>query len=109
VAKRVFQLELLYSDFISESARLLVDALQHSLENPSTLAPIYAVIGRVRLSASTDVIDSAERLMDTIIKTHSEPNLTLDEVRRAASKHNDRIYEFSTICRRELESLRERF
>jgi len=109
VAKRVFQLELLYSDFINESARLVVDAVQHSLENPSTLAPIYALIGRVRLSASNDVIESAERLMDTILKTYSEPNLTPEEVRRAASKHNDLIYEFSTICRRALESLRERF
>lgn len=71
MAKRVFQLELLYSDFINESARLVVDAVQHSLENPSTLAPIYALIGRVRLSASNDVIESAERLMDTILKTYS--------------------------------------
>ena len=49
VAQRTAQLEQLYSDFINESARLLVDAVQHSLEQPSTLVPIYALISRIRL------------------------------------------------------------
>ena len=35
VAKKIAQLEQLYSDFINESARLLIDAVQHSLENPA--------------------------------------------------------------------------
>ena len=43
VAKKIAQLEQLYSDFINESARLLVDAVQHSLENPGTLVPIYGL------------------------------------------------------------------
>ena len=39
VAQKTAQLEQLYSDFINESARLLVDAVQHSLENPARSVP----------------------------------------------------------------------
>jgi hypothetical protein len=109
VAKKVFQLERLYAAFINESARLLVDALQHSLENPSTLVPIYALISRIRLSSSTAVIESGERLIAIIIKSYSEPNLTTDEIQSVGTTHNDHLQEFSIKCRRELESFENRF
>ena len=51
-----------------ESARLLVDALQHSLENPTTLVPIYTLISRIRLNSSTAVIEGGERLIATILE-----------------------------------------
>jgi hypothetical protein len=105
VAQTSAHLEQLYSDFINESARLLVDAAQHSLEEPSTLVPIYALISRIRLRSSTDVIESGERLIATILKVYFEPNLTPDHIQSAANKHNDHLQEFSTVCRRELESL----
>jgi hypothetical protein len=109
VANEVSQLEQLYSDFINESARLLVDAVQHSLENPSTLVPIYALISRIRLRSSTEVIESGERLIETILKVYIEPNLTPEEIQLAANKHNDHLQEFSKVCRAELESLRKSF
>ena len=105
VAKKIAQLEQLYSDFINESARLLVDAVQHSLENPGTLVPLYALLSRIRLGSSTDVIESGERVIATILKTYLEPNLSPEEIQSAASRHNDHLQEFSNACRRELESL----
>ena len=105
VANKVAQLEQLYSDFINESARLLVDAAQHSLENPGMLVPLYALLSRIRLGSSTDVIESGERVIATILKTYFEPNLSPEEIQSAASRHNDHLQEFSNACRRELESL----
>jgi hypothetical protein len=105
IANKVARLEQLYADFINESARLQVDAVQHSLENPSTLVPIYALISRIRLSSSTEVIESGEELIATILKIYFEPNLTPEKIQSAASKHNDHLKEFSNMCRRELESL----
>jgi hypothetical protein len=105
IAQKTAHLEQLYADFINESARLLVDAVQHSLENPSTLVPIYALISRIRLRSSADVIESGERLITTILKVYIEPNLTPEEIQSAASKHNDHLQEFSNACRRELASL----
>ncbi|HEX2454673.1 MAG TPA: hypothetical protein VHI99_13295 [Vicinamibacterales bacterium] len=109
VAKKVSQLELLYADFINESARLLVDAVQHSLEDASTLAPMYALISRIRLRSSTEVIESGERLITIILKTYYEPNLTPEEIQSAATKHNDHLQDFSETCRRELDSLLKEF
>ena len=105
VAKNLSHLEQLYSDFINESAGLLVDAAQHSLDDPSHLVPIYALISRIRLRSSAEVIESGERLIATIVKTYVGPNLTSDEIPVAANKHNDHLQEFSRICRLELESL----
>ena len=62
-------------------------------------------MSRIRLSSSTAVIESADRLMATIISTYSDPNLTLEEFQSATSKRDDPLREFSEICRRELESL----
>ena len=105
VAQKTAQLEQLYSGFINESARLLVDAVQHSLEHPSTLGPIYALISRIRLRSSTEVIESGERLIATILQVYVEPKLTPEDIQSMASRHNDHLEEFSNVCRRELESL----
>ena len=109
VKKRVSGLEQLYADFINEAARLLVDAVQHSLDDPSKLVPIYALISRIRLSSSTEVIDTGEHVVDAILATYFEPNLGPGEIRSAASKHAGDLRGFSNACRRELESLRRGF
>jgi hypothetical protein len=105
VANKLSHLEQLYSDFINESARLLVDAVQHSLEDPSKLVPIYALISRIRLRSSTEVIESGERLIAAILKVYDEPNIAPEDIQSAASAHSDYLQEFSTVCRRELESI----
>ena len=107
-AKKIAHLEQLYSDFINESARLQVDAVQHSLENPGTLVPLYALLSRIRLGSSTEVIESGERLIAIILKIYFEPNLTPDKIQSAANKHSDHLQEFSETCRRELEALAKR-
>jgi hypothetical protein len=105
VAKRILHREQLYSDFISESARAFVDALEHNLQDTNKLVPVYAALSRIRVSSSTDVLAGAERVIDTIINTYSEPNLTLEEIQTRAANRNDPLREFSEICRREIDSL----
>jgi hypothetical protein len=51
LAKRIFQREQLYSDFISESARVMADAIQHNFQDPRMLLPAYALFSRMRLSS----------------------------------------------------------
>jgi hypothetical protein len=105
VAKRIFHREQLYSDFISESARALADAMEHNFRDLNKLIPTYAVLGRIRVTSSGDVLASAERVVDHIMTTYSEPNLTPEEIQWIAAKREDPLREFSNICRRELESL----
>jgi len=47
LAKKIVHREALYSGFISEAARLLVDALEHNFNDPKNLIPSYALLGRI--------------------------------------------------------------
>ena len=105
VAKQIFHREQLYSDFISESARAFADAMEHNFQNINKLVPTYAGLSRIRVSSSTDVLASAERVVDYIIATYSQPNLTPEEIQSRAAKREDPLRDFSGICRLELESL----
>ena len=105
LAKRIFHREQLYSDFISESAHAMADAIQHSFHDPNKLSPTYALLSRIRLSSSADVLASAEQVIQHIITTYSGPNLTPEEIQSRAAKHEDPLREFSNICRAELETM----
>jgi hypothetical protein len=83
----------------------MVDAIQHTFQDPTKLIPTYALLSRIRLSSSMDVIESAELLVTTIVHTYSEPNLTPEEIQARAVKRYDPLRDFSDICRRELERL----
>jgi hypothetical protein len=107
LARRIFHREQLYSDFISESARALADALAHNFQDLNKLIPTYAVLSRIRVSSSSDVLASAERVVEYIITTYSAPNLSPQEIQSRAAKREDPLRDFSNICRRELESLWE--
>jgi hypothetical protein len=83
----------------------MADALQHSFHDPNKLIPSYALLSRIRLSSSADVLLSAEQVIQQIITTYSEPNLTVEEIQSRAKKHEDPLREFSNICRAELETM----
>ncbi len=106
LTKRIFYREQLYSDFISESAHAMADAIQHNLQDPNNFTPAYALLSRMRLSSSTDVLARAVRVIQHIISTYSEPNLTPEEIQsRAAKRQEDPLREFSDICRAELKAV----
>ena len=105
MARTIAHREQLYSDFISESARAMVDAMQHTFEDPSRITPVYALISRMRLSSPIKVVESAECVAKTILSTYSKPNLTAEEIQSGAGERDDPLREFRNICRRELESL----
>lgn len=108
LAKRIFHREQLYSDFINESARALADAIQHNFQDPNKLIPTYALLSRIRLSSPLDVLASAEQVVQHIISTYSEPNLSPEEIQLSADTHQDEpLREFSYICRAELESMQK--
>ncbi len=105
LARKISQREALYSEFISESARTLVEAAQSSVPEPSKLVPLYALLSRIRLSSSAEVMESAQKLTGVILNAYSEPNLTPEEIRSRANAQEDPLRGFSDICRRELDSM----
>ena len=99
----------LYGEFLTECARLLVDAFQHSLEKPETFVPVYGLINRIRLCATKPVLTEAERLVGRITDQYFSNNLTVQEVRQLTrSGEGDALKEFGEACRAELKSIRAR-
>src|SRR5260370_40247613 len=78
LAKKIVRRGALYSDFITESARVLVDALEHNTRDPQKLIPAYALLSRIRLSSSWSVLAKAEEVIKIILNTYPEPNLTAE-------------------------------
>ena len=107
LAKQIVRREALYSDFIAESARLLVDALEFNTSDPQKLIPAYALLSRIRLSSSSSVLAKAEEVIKTIMTTYPQPNLTAEQIEFRAANGEDPLRQFSNTCRGELESMQK--
>jgi hypothetical protein len=105
IGKQIVQREALYSDFIAESARLLVDALEHNVRDLQKLIPVYALLSRIRLGSSARVLETAEQVIKTIVNTYPQPNLTAEQIESRAVDGEDPLREFSDTCRAELDWL----
>ena len=96
--------EALYSEFIDEASKLFTDALIHSLDDPSKLVRFYALVSKLRLVASPEVISLAEEVMRRIVDQYDRPNSEFhlptdhDEVRDI-----DILRRFSEACRLDLD------
>ena len=105
LAKTIVRRESLYSDFIAESARLLVDAMVQSNSDPQKLIPLYAFLSRVRLSSSETVLETAEAVIRIIVSTYPKPNLTPEQIESRAVSCDDPLRQLSDACRMELDSM----
>jgi hypothetical protein len=72
LAKRIFYPEQLYSDLIRESVHALADAMQHNLQDSSKLTPTHALLSRICLSSSPNLIVSAKRVVQHLRNIYSE-------------------------------------
>jgi len=105
LGKQIARREELYSDFTKESARLLVDALEHSNSDVEKLLPMYALLSRIRIISSKPVLQEAEQLIQMIVATYPRPNMTAEQIQSRAMDGQDPLRRFSDACRTELESL----
>src|ERR1051326_558955 len=72
--------ETLYGEFITEAARVLSDAFDHTLDKPETLVKLYAILGRIRLVSSEAVFNAAEECCSRILDFYATPNRTVKEL-----------------------------
>jgi hypothetical protein len=99
--------EALYGEFIGECAKLFVEALTRTLDKPETLLPVYALINRIRLTASREVLLQAEQVLARITDQYFARNLTVEELRNMThSEDADPLKAFGEACRAELKSMR---
>jgi hypothetical protein len=106
IAKQFAQRETLYMEFINEAARLEIESLDRQMDKASTLVTIYALQNRIRLNSSEEVIRAATHTIDKIVASYKRPNMTADEIQRAAfCDIEDPLKEFGEACRKELDKL----
>ena len=99
--------EALYGEFIGECAKLFMDAFTHNLEKPESLLPVFALINRIRLCASREVLAEAERMLTRLTDQYFAKNLTVEELRELVRiEQADPLRDFGEACRAELKSLR---
>jgi hypothetical protein len=109
-AKRLMQeksrRQTLYRQFINEASKLYADALTHDKSDISALVNVYALIGQMRILSSLAVVDRAEAVVRTIVKTFFAPNKTLLEFQELVESHSiDLLRPFTDECRVELQAI----
>jgi hypothetical protein len=95
--------EALYKDFIIEGSRLYGDALEHDEPKMSDLVGLYALISRMRVRSSPNVIRNADTVARNIVDTYLCPNKTFRDLHNMLeSGPIDPLRGFSEACREEL-------
>jgi hypothetical protein len=68
-----------------------------------TLVGAYALISRMRVVSSTEIIEKADRALRAIVDTYFSPNKTIAELRAEIDGGNlDLLCAFSSAARKEL-------
>lgn len=97
--------ELVYTEFIAECSKLISDSLDRTLDNPSVLVQVYALVNRIRLTSSDEVVSAAEKTMRAIVDLYFQPKMSVAELREKAPSMPDPMQDFSVACRFELREL----
>lgn len=106
INREIAERQKLYSDFISEAARLHADAMTRSTFDLNELVSLYALSSRIRLVSQDDVVHAAEETVRNIVQRYGEMNVTLEDLREAAlATKADPLKRFSTACRKDLQRL----
>jgi hypothetical protein len=100
--------EDLYTRFSELAAQLLLDSLDHELEEPAKLVGIEVLTGRIRLASSEPVLEAAEAVIAHILASYRAPAV---DPRQTVFAQPQAVVEplvkFTKACRRErLEMLR---
>ena len=94
--------EHLYGEFIEEASKLFTDALTHQFDEPSKFVRLYALVGNLRLCASSDVIVKAEEVMRRVVATYKLPNIDFHNLAEREESETDLLRGFSEACREDL-------
>jgi hypothetical protein len=107
--REIAQREELYSEFIRQGTSCYAKALSQSLENIDEIVAMYALVNRIRLFASTSVLEAAEAFVKKLVETFGESNMSLDQIKSIAlEQHADPLNDFALKCRAELREVYER-
>lgn len=99
--------EKLYRSFIEEASRLYADALVNEKSEISQLVNLYALVGRMRIVSSDEVVHAAENAGRLILETYLSPNRSLVDLPKLIDEM-DPLRQFGEACRHELQAVPSR-
>ena len=95
----------LFGRFLDEAAKLYSDALQNKREDTIKLMNIYALVNRIRLISSPQVVEASDTVAQIIVDAYLAPNITMEEMRANwIERHVDPLRDFANACRQELQT-----
>ena len=107
--REIAQREDLYSEFIRQGTTCYAKALSQSLENIDEIVAMYAMVNRIRLFASSGVLEAAETFVKRLVEKYGEKNMSIDQIKLVAlEQHADPLNDFALKCRAELREVYER-
>jgi hypothetical protein len=96
----------LYKQLIDEASKLYADALVHNQVEIPALVSVYALISRMRIISSPEIVEKADKVIRIIVDTYFSPNKTFGELRdMMGSDALDPLRAFSEACREEMNAL----
>ncbi|TMA82375.1 MAG: hypothetical protein E6J74_37660 [Deltaproteobacteria bacterium] len=106
VAHKLTRREDLYKEFIEEASRLYADSLVHDTPDVSQLIRLYVMISRMRVLASTTIVEHADKVARMIVNNYLVPNKTFPELRDMVNSGAiDPLRDFSEASREEFQRL----
>ena len=104
VAHKLTRREDLYKEFIEEASRLYADSLVHDTPDVSQLIRLYVMISRMRVLASTTIVEHADKVARMIVNNYLVPNKSFPELRDMVNSGAiDRLRDFSEASREDLQ------
>lgn len=109
LAHDLSQRETLYKDFITAASKAYGEAIVSSEPQIPELIALYAMVSRMRLLCSPQIIACAEKVMATIGDTYFAPNRTIAELRELMKSGPaiDPLKDFAEAAREELRRHRQ--
>src|SRR6185503_6979122 len=109
--REIARRETNYSEFIELASKLYVASATHRIDDDDAevagVVSLYAVLSRIQLFASDQVIMEAVKVIDRIVKQYGDDNLSAEELRMSTVKtRDDPFIAFSGICRHELQGIK---
>ena len=107
--REIGQREDLYSEFIRQGTTCYAKALSQSLKSIDEIVSMYALVNRIRLFASSSVLEASEAFVKRLVETYGEKNMSIDQIKSVAlEQHADPLNDFALKCRAELREVYER-
>ena len=95
--------EELYGEYIEQVTPLFAESVETTEFDPAKIFGLYALLGRIRLASSDEVLREAEAVILNLLKWYSNPALEVRVLMEQAARHevSDPIEVFTRACRRE--------